>query len=137
MAETDLIRPDPGRGLISYQQFSDARELQPLVENDLAVLLSERFELTGPHQDAAAPVPLAGTLPALAMPLVGREADAAAVEGLVGQEGVRLVTLTGPGGVGKSRRSRSRSRPGCGRASPTVCASLISLRSVPPRWSRP
>ncbi len=90
-------------GGVSYQHFSDAGELQPLVENDLAVLLSERFELTGPHEDAAARVPLAGTLPVPATPLVGREADAAAVEGLVGREGVRLVTLTGPGGVGKSR----------------------------------
>jgi predicted ATPase len=90
-------------GGVSYQHFPDAGELQSLVENDLAVLLSERFELTGPHEDAAARVPLAGTLPVPATPLVGREADAAAVEGLVGREGVRLVTLTGPGGVGKSR----------------------------------
>ena len=90
-------------GGVSYQHFSDAGELQPLVENDLAVLLSERFELTGPREDAAARVPLAGTLPVPATPLVGREQDAAAVEGLVGREGVRLVTLTGPGGVGKSR----------------------------------
>ncbi len=90
-------------GGISYQHFSDVGELQPLVENDLAVLLSERFELTGPREDAAARVPLAGTLPTSATPLVGREQDAAAVEGLVGREGARLVTLTGPGGVGKSR----------------------------------
>ena len=77
--------------------------MQSLVENDLAVLLSERFELTGPHEDAAAGVPLAGTLPVPATPLVGREQDAAAVEALADREGVRLVTLTGPGGVGKSR----------------------------------
>ena len=31
-------------GDVSYQRFSAAAELQRLVENDLAVLLSERFE---------------------------------------------------------------------------------------------
>jgi predicted ATPase len=38
-----------------------------------------------------------------ATPLLGREHEAAALEDLVAREGVRLVTLTGPGGVGKSR----------------------------------
>src|SRR6478735_11573407 len=33
-------------GDVSYQRFSAAAELQRLVENDLAVLLSERFEMT-------------------------------------------------------------------------------------------
>jgi predicted ATPase len=38
-----------------------------------------------------------------ATPLLGREQQAAAIEDLVAGQGVRLVTLTGPGGVGKSR----------------------------------
>jgi hypothetical protein len=33
-------------GNVSYQRFTDAVELRSLVENDLAVLLSERFTLT-------------------------------------------------------------------------------------------
>ena len=47
--------------------------------------------------------PLAGAVPVPVTPLLGREQEAAAVEELVVGEGVRLVTLTGPGGVGKSR----------------------------------
>jgi predicted ATPase len=90
-------------GGVSYQHFSDPAGLQQLVENDLAVLLSERFEMTRPGQQAAAGAPLAGALPVPVTPLVGREQEAAAVEDLVAREGARLVTLTGPGGVGKSR----------------------------------
>ena len=90
-------------GDVSYQHFSDPAELQQRVENDLAVLLSERFEMTRPGEGAADAAPLAGTVPVPATPLLGREQETAAVEELVAGEGVRLVTLTGPGGVGKSR----------------------------------
>ena len=53
------------KGDVSYQRFTDAAELQLLDENDLAVLLSERFSLTqtqggGIPGDA---VPAAGALP--------------------------------------------------------------------------
>ena len=90
-------------GGLSYQYFSDPAELQQLVENDLAVLLSERFEMTRPGKGAADEAPLAGAVPVPATPLLGREQETAAVEELVTGEAVRLVTLTGPGGVGKSR----------------------------------
>jgi predicted ATPase len=89
----------------SYQRFTDAAELRRLVENDLAVLLSERFTLTQPQRGAVAgdEVPLAGALPVPPTRLVGREQEVAAVEALVNSGGARLVTLTGPGGSGKSR----------------------------------
>src|SRR5215469_468797 len=90
-------------GGISYQLFSDPAELARLVADDLAVLLSERFEMARPGRGAAEDLPLAGAVPVPVTPLVGREREAAAVEDLVAREGVRLVTLTGPGGVGKSR----------------------------------
>ena len=101
---TELLARIREEGGISYQRFSAAAELQQLVENDLAVLLSERFERTARSgAGAAAEAPLAGALPVPATPLVGREREAAAVENLIAGEGVRLVTLTGPGGVGKTR----------------------------------
>jgi hypothetical protein len=42
-------------------------------------------------------------LPAPATPLVGRLRELGDVSALVGAEGTRLVTLTGPGGIGKTR----------------------------------
>jgi Domain of unknown function (DUF4062) len=90
-------------GDVSYQYFSDPAELQQLVGNDLAVLLSEQFEMARPGEGAADGAPLAGAVPVPATPLLGREQETAAVEELVVGEGVRLVTLTGPGGVVKSR----------------------------------
>jgi predicted ATPase len=69
----------------------------------MAVLLSERFEMTQPGLAGAGGAPLAGALPVPATPLLGRDREAAALENLVAREGIRLVTLTGPGGVGKTR----------------------------------
>ena len=100
---TELLDRIRDEGGVSYQHFSDPAGLQQLVENDLAVLLSERFEMTRRGQAAAGGARLAGALPVPAAPLLGRDREAAAIEDLVAREGVRLVTLTGPGGVGKSR----------------------------------
>jgi predicted ATPase/class 3 adenylate cyclase len=45
----------------------------------------------------------ATNLPAQPTPLVGRDAELAAVRGLLLEEGTRMLTLTGPGGTGKTR----------------------------------
>src|SRR6516162_5428359 len=113
---TDMLGRIRDDDRVTYQPFADAAELQRLVENDLAVLLSERFEMASPDRvpDQA---PLAGALPVPATPLVGRDQEARAVADLVLNEGVRLVTLTGPGGVGKTRlavEAASRLGPGFG-----------------------
>lgn len=43
------------------------------------------------------------SLPVPLTPLVGRDRERATLQALLGQDEVRLVTLTGPGGVGKTR----------------------------------
>jgi hypothetical protein len=131
----ELLAGIANEGDVSYQHFTDAAELQRLVENDLAVLLSERFTVTQPQRGAATgdEVPLAGALPVPATPLVGREQEIAAVEALVRNEGVRLVTLTGPGGSGKSRLAVEAAGQ-LRRTSPTGCGSSSSPRCGPPIW---
>jgi len=99
----ELVARIRDAGEVSYQHFSEPAELRRLVADDLAVLLSERFEMARPAGGDTDGAALAGALPVPATPLLGRDREAAAVEGLVAGEAVRLVTLTGPGGVGKTR----------------------------------
>ena len=83
----------------SYKSFTTAEELRELVSRDVALLMTERFHLSAAGGDGVEP---RRTLPARATSFVGRRHELAEVERLFGT-GARLVTLTGPGGIGKTR----------------------------------
>ncbi len=87
-------------GAVSYHSFGTPDELREQVAQDLAVLLSERFARSGPPPP---PSPEFDRLPAFRTPLIGREADVAALATLLIDDAAPLVTLVGAGGIGKTR----------------------------------
>ncbi|MHA7985096.1 DUF4062 domain-containing protein [Rathayibacter sp. CAU 1779] len=119
----DRIRSDDNA---SYMTFDSDEQLAELLESDLATLLAERFDdsraahpdvspaTVGPLAPSAgaaapaavpepAPLNAARPLPPSFAPLVGRTREVAEVAGLLRAGTDRVVTLVGPGGVGKSR----------------------------------
>jgi hypothetical protein len=95
----DAIR---AAGDVSYKTFRTAEELEDLLAGDLALLLSERFlaETAGPGSGEQ---PAPWTVPAPVSDFVGRGEELDQLVRLFRQPEPRLVTLTGPGGVGKTR----------------------------------
>lgn len=83
-------------GAASYKKFTDAGELSELIAGDLATVLAERF--SGKAHDGLAPV-----IPSPVTAMVGRDTDIEEVARMLAAPDRRLVVLTGPGGVGKTR----------------------------------
>jgi predicted ATPase len=98
----DLLSRIKGDSLVSYRYFRTPGELGRLVRDDLATLLSERFADRSQAEPVAHPRG-PRPLPVSATSLIGRYQAVSEVAGMFGQRGLRLVTLTGPGGVGKTR----------------------------------
>ncbi|MEV4538593.1 DUF4062 domain-containing protein [Asanoa sp. NPDC049518] len=90
-ADLDVVR----------RRFRTPEELRGLVERDLAALLSDRFHQT--RQARAGEPGEVLHVPSARTPLVGREHELDLLTSRLTQERVPLLTLAGPGGVGKTR----------------------------------
>jgi len=97
------------------------------------------FQLTGPGlRDDFPPLKSLGTqtsLPVPATPLVGREDDLERLRAVLGQPEARLVTLTGTGGVGKTRLSLAAAAAlGQGFAHGVFFIALAAVRDAEVMW---
>ena len=98
-----LLKEIENGSTVCYQKFSTPSELKSLIESDLALLLSEHY--LRKSVDDTPYIQKRTQLPFNPSPLIGRKSDVDAILNLLAKEEVRLLTITGPGGTGKSRIS--------------------------------
>lgn len=94
----DRIR---SRGNVSYKSFSTKEELADFIVNDIAVLISERF---ASHEETEkSKKTVHNNLPAHLSLLIGREKEICDISDLILKKDAHLITITGMGGIGKTR----------------------------------
>lgn len=90
----------------AYLHFRTAEDLEDQVASDLAMLLAERFDESRaalePDPETAASA-LVARVPVPYTTTIGRDDDVARVRDLLARGTDRVVSLIGPGGIGKSR----------------------------------
>ncbi|BDV29686.1 DUF4062 domain-containing protein [Microbacterium terricola] len=89
----------------AYLPFDSAEDLEGRIADDLATLLAERFDDSrrSAEPDEASGSTLAARVPVPYTTTIGREHDIARVRQLLAAGEHRVLSLIGPGGIGKSR----------------------------------
>lgn len=96
-----LIRKIQKDDSVSYKTFQSSSELQELIINDLAILLTEKFYETQNHEFEEEKLP--DNLPRIPNDVIGQEACLNNINNYLVDPETRLITLFGPGGIGKTR----------------------------------
>ncbi|MFL5758867.1 MAG: DUF4062 domain-containing protein [Thermomicrobiales bacterium] len=96
---TTLLKVIKDKGDVVYQKFETIAELEESLANDLALFFAERFRVSFTTHSPSR----RQTLPHLPAPFIGREEAVAQGIAVLQRSDVRLVTLVGPGGIGKTR----------------------------------
>ncbi|MGC5224334.1 ATP-binding protein [Micromonospora sp. DT81.3] len=98
----DRIRSDD---TAAYLPFRNAEDLERQVAADLATLLAERFDdsRSAGADGVESAASLVARVPSLYTTTIGREAELAQVREMLARGEDRVISLIGPGGIGKSR----------------------------------
>jgi predicted ATPase/DNA-binding XRE family transcriptional regulator len=98
---------ESGRRRPSYQMAQRLAQVLHLPSHELSTWMRAARALPDPPMDAerepAEPRPTRPPLPAYLTPFVGREAEQAELLAMLASPDCRLITIIGPGGIGKTR----------------------------------
>lgn len=97
-----LLADIQNSGAICYQKFNTPEDLADLLANDMAVLLSERFQTSIPDREINRHEQKTN-LPVIRNEIIGRQNEINLVSQKLENTESGLITLTGPGGTGKTR----------------------------------
>lgn len=103
---TQALKKDRGQRYdTAAEMLRELRQLQTDLDRDEARVAGSRASRMTTTESVPMGAPPPSNLPHKMTPLVGREAERDDVLSLLRRDDVRLVTLTGPGGTGKTRLS--------------------------------
>jgi len=96
----NLIKNIQDSNVACYQKFEKLEDLTDLIANDLAILLTERFQSGENRKEFIKPIT---NLPVQRTPIIGRSREIQNLKEKLLIPELGLITLTGPGGTGKTR----------------------------------
>ncbi len=110
----------------TVRALSEALSLDDEAARDLA----DAVRAATPAAPAPPSAPSAAPVPSPPTPMLGRAAERAHLTALLGDEGTRMVTVTGPGGVGKTRLALDVARHLQAEGRDVVVVELAAVRRV-------